>query len=66
VYTQIHRLFLISHSTAHSRGRAANITDTTFAKRELAVNTPHEVKSIKATLSNTRFVQITKSSQDLV
>jgi hypothetical protein len=53
-------------STAHSRGRAANFIDTTFAKREWAVNSLRKVKSVKTTLSDTRFFQITKSHQDLV
>jgi hypothetical protein len=66
VYTQVTACFYVCHSTAHIRGRAANFTDTTFAKWELAVNTLREVKSVKATLSNTRFVQITKSNQDLL
>jgi hypothetical protein len=57
---------IVSHSTAHQRGRTANFTDTTFAKRELAVNTLRKVKAIKTTLSTTRFVQVTKSNQDLV
>jgi hypothetical protein len=61
VYTQIHRLFVAPHSTAHNRGRAE-----TFTKRELAVNTLRKVKSVLSTLSNTRFVEITKSSQDSV
>jgi hypothetical protein len=47
-YTQICRLFLASHSTAHSRGRAANfIETTTAAKRELTVNTLHKLKFVK-------------------
>jgi hypothetical protein len=54
--------FVISHSSTHNSGRAANFTDTTFAKREFAVNT----KSVKTTLSNTHFLQITKSNQDVV
>jgi hypothetical protein len=58
--------FNVSHRTAHTRGRGANFTDTTSAKRELAVNILRKVKSVKTTLSSTRFVQITKSSQDLV
>jgi hypothetical protein len=33
-------------------GQVANFTDTTFAKWELAVNTPHKVKPVKTTLSN--------------
>jgi hypothetical protein len=33
VYTQFHHLFIVSHGTAHNSGRAANFTDTTFAKR---------------------------------
>jgi hypothetical protein len=41
--------FVLSHSTANNRGRAANFTDTTFSKWEFAVTT----------LSSTRFVQIT-------
>jgi hypothetical protein len=45
-HTQFHRLFVVSHSIAHNRGRAANFTDTTFAKRELAVNSARKVKSI--------------------
>jgi hypothetical protein len=58
--------FVVCHNTAHNHGRAPNFTDTTFAKRELALNTLSKVKSVKAALSNTLFVQITKSSQDLV
>jgi hypothetical protein len=46
VYTQFYRLFVVSHSIAHNRGRAANFTNTTFAKRELAVNTLGKVKSV--------------------
>jgi hypothetical protein len=34
--------FDISHTTAHTRGRAVNFTNITVAKRELAVN--HYVK----------------------
>jgi hypothetical protein len=45
VYTQFRRFFVVSHSTAHNRGRSANFTDTTFAKRELAVTTLRKVKS---------------------
>jgi hypothetical protein len=58
--------FDVLHSTVHSHGQVGNFIDTTFAKWELAMNTLHEVNSIKTSLSNTRFVQITKSSQDLV
>jgi hypothetical protein len=50
----------------HTHSWVANFTDTTFTKQELAVNPLHKVKSVKTTLSNTRFVQITKSNQDLV
>jgi hypothetical protein len=57
---------VVSHITMHNCGRAANFTDTTFAKPELAVNTLLKVKSVKTTLSNTHFVQITKSNQDQV
>jgi hypothetical protein len=57
--------FDVSHSTAHTRGQEANFTNTTFAKRELVMNTLHKVMSIKTTLSNTSFVQITKSNQGL-
>jgi hypothetical protein len=57
--------FVVSYSTAHNRGRAANFTDTTFAKRELATKTLRKAKSVKTTLSSIRFVQITKSNQDL-
>jgi hypothetical protein len=50
-----------SHSTA-----AAYFTDSTFAILELAVNILRKVKSVKTSLSNTRFIQITKPNQDLV
>jgi hypothetical protein len=66
VYTQIHRFFVASHSTVHNRSRVASFTDTTFAKRELAVNTLCKVKSVKTTLSSTRSVHIAKLNQDLV
>jgi hypothetical protein len=66
VYTQVHRLFVgllaclfSPHSTAHTRGRAAKFAITTFAKRELALNTLHKVQTVKTTLSNTRFIPIT-------
>jgi hypothetical protein len=45
---------------------AANFTDSTFAKRELAVTTLRKVKSVKIAVPNTLFVQITESNQDLV
>jgi hypothetical protein len=48
VYTQSTR-FDVSHSTVHTRDRAANITDNTFTKRELAMNTLRKVKSLKTT-----------------
>jgi hypothetical protein len=32
----------------------------------LDMNTLHEVKSVKTTLSNTHFVEITKSNEDLL
>jgi hypothetical protein len=57
--------FDISPSTAYACGRAANFTDNIFAKRELHMNTQRKVKFVKTTLSDTRFVQITKSSEDL-
>jgi hypothetical protein len=50
----------------HSRGQAANFTDTTVAKQEFALNTRRKVKCIKTTLSNKRFFHITKSNQNLV
>jgi hypothetical protein len=53
--------FDVSHSIAHNRGWAANITDATFAKREFTMSTVR-----KNTLSNTLFVPITKFNQDLV
>jgi hypothetical protein len=46
VYTQIYRLFVALHSTVHSHCRAANFTETTFTKPELAVNILHKVKFI--------------------
>jgi hypothetical protein len=58
--------FDFSHSTAHTGTLAANFIDTTSAKRELAVNALRKVKGVKSALSNKRFVQITKSNQDLV
>jgi hypothetical protein len=54
----VHSSFVVSHSTAHNRGRAVNFTDTTFAKRELAVKTLRKVKSVKTTPSTTRVSQI--------
>jgi hypothetical protein len=70
VYTQVHRLFICLFvcwfSAAHNRGRAAKFAVTSFAKRELAVNTLRKVKSVKTFLTNTRFVPITKSNEDLV
>jgi hypothetical protein len=59
VYTRIYRLFFASLGTEHNHGRAANSTDTTFARRELAVNTLLKLNSVKSTLSNRRFVQVT-------
>jgi hypothetical protein len=44
VYNEIHRLCFRT---------ALNFTDTTLAKRELAVNTLRKLKSVKTTLSNT-------------
>jgi hypothetical protein len=64
VYPQVHRLFCC-FASAHNRGRAANFTNTTFAKPELAVNTLRKAKFVNASLPNTRFVQITKFSEDL-
>jgi hypothetical protein len=58
--------FVFLHSTAHNHGWAADFTNGTFAKCDLAVNTLREVKPVKTILSNARFVHITKSSQDLV
>jgi hypothetical protein len=58
--------FDVSHSAAQTHGLAANVTDTTFAKQELAVSTLRKVMSLKATLSNMFFTQITKSNEDLV
>jgi hypothetical protein len=58
--------FDVLHSTAHTHGQAADLADTIFAKREMTVNTLHKLKSLKTTLSSTRFVRITKSNQDLV
>jgi hypothetical protein len=58
--------FVVLHSTANNRGWVANFTGSTFAKWELAMNTLHEVKSVKTTLSKTCFFQMTKSNQDLV
>jgi hypothetical protein len=55
-----------SHSSAHNLGQAVNFTDTTFAKWKLTVSTLRKVKSLKDTLSNTCFLQITKSNQGLV
>jgi hypothetical protein len=66
VYIQARRLFCYFGHTAHNRCRAANFTDTTFTKRELVVNALRKVKSVKTTLCNTPFVQITKSNQDLM
>jgi hypothetical protein len=57
--------FDVLHSTVHTPGLVANFTNTTFAKQELALNTLRKVKSVKTTLSNTLFIQITKSNQDL-
>jgi hypothetical protein len=59
-------LCFVSYSTEHKRGQAANFIDTSFAKRDLALNALRKVKPIKTTLVNTRFVQITKSIQDLM
>jgi hypothetical protein len=58
--------FHVSHNIAHIHDRAANFTNTTFAKRKLAMNTLCKAKTVKTTLSNTHFIQITKSNQDLV
>jgi hypothetical protein len=58
--------FVVWHNTEHNCGQAASLTDTTFANWELAVNMLHKVKSVKTILSNTYFVQITKSDQDLM
>jgi hypothetical protein len=38
--------FDILQSNAHTRGQAANFTNTTIAKRELNVNTPRKVKPV--------------------
>jgi hypothetical protein len=51
---------------AHSGGLAANFAVFTFAKREMTMNTLRKMKSIKTVLSNTCFIQITKSNQYLV
>jgi hypothetical protein len=51
---------------SHTCSQVENFTDTTSAKWEVAMNTPHKVKPVKTTLSNTCFVQITKFNQDLV
>jgi hypothetical protein len=58
--------FDVSHSSAHTRSWAANFTNTTLAKLELAMYKLCKVKFIETTLSNRHFVQITKSNQDLV
>jgi hypothetical protein len=58
--------FDVSHSIAHTRSQAANFTDATFVKRELAANALRKVKFVKTGLSKTLFIQITKSNQDLV
>jgi hypothetical protein len=57
---------LVSHSTAHNRGRKANFINTTFTKWELTVNTLHKVKPVVTTLATTRFVHITRFNHDLV
>jgi hypothetical protein len=59
-------LFFLSHSAAHSGGLAANFVVLSFAERKLTVSTLRELKSVKTTLSNARFVQITESNEDLV
>jgi hypothetical protein len=43
--------------------RAENFTHTNSAKRELAVNQLCKVKSVKTTLTPTRFIQVIKSNQ---
>jgi hypothetical protein len=58
--------FIVLHNTENNLGQAAIFTDTTFAKRELAVKTLRKVESVKTILSNTRFIQITKSNENLV
>jgi hypothetical protein len=65
VYTQFIVCLVLSNSTAHPCGRAANF-DTFFDKRELAENTLRKAKSVKTALSNTRFVYVTKSNQGRV
>jgi hypothetical protein len=57
---------VVSHSAAHTRGLSANFADTTFAKLEFSVKTLLKVKSVKPTLPDTRFAEVTKSNQDLV
>jgi hypothetical protein len=70
-YTQVHRLlvpFLVcfSNCAANTHGRTAKFAVTAFAKREMAVNTLLKVTSVKTSLSNIRFVPVSKSNQDLV
>jgi hypothetical protein len=45
--------FVVSHSTAHNRGRAADFTNITFSKREFAANTLRKAKFVKTSLPNT-------------
>jgi hypothetical protein len=63
VYTQVHRC-----GVSHTCGQVTNFTNTTFAfaKLTLAMSTLCKMKSVKTALSNTNFVQITKSNQDQV
>jgi hypothetical protein len=65
VYTQVHSLFWCFTQHCAHHGWAANFTDIS-AGRELALNTLRKVKSVKTTLSNTHFLQITKYIQDLL
>jgi hypothetical protein len=66
VFTQAHLCFDVLHSTAHTHGLAANFTNIAITTREMTVNTLRKVNPVKPTLSNTLFIYITKSNQDLV
>jgi hypothetical protein len=56
----------ILYSNVHTHFRVTNLTYVAIAKQELVMITLRKVKSVKTILSNTHFIQISKSTQDLV
>jgi hypothetical protein len=66
VYTQVPHFFCCFTQHCAQPWLGSKLHRYRFAKWELAMNTPHKAKSVETTLSNTRFVQIAKSDQELV